>query len=52
MIAIIITQFSIIEDVLVGYSRAVRKALKELVGDKSDTIARKIPTEVSHLKLT
>ena len=34
-----VTQFDIIVDVLGGYSRDVRKALKELVGDKSDTIA-------------
>ena len=32
-------EFNIIVDVLGGYSRDVRKALKELVGDKSDTIA-------------
>ena len=33
------TQFNIIVDILGGYSRNVRKALKELVGDKSNTIA-------------
>ena len=33
------TQFNIIVDVLGGYSRDVKKALKELVGDKSDTVA-------------
>ena len=37
-----VTQFNIIEDVLGGYSRDVRKALKELVGDKSDPIALQI----------
>ena len=37
-----VTQFNIIVDVLGGYSRDVRKALKELVGDKSDTIALQI----------
>ena len=31
-----VTQFNSIVDVLGGYSRDVRKALKELVGDKSD----------------
>ena len=31
--------FNIIVDVLGGSSRDVRKALKELVGNKSDTIA-------------
>ena len=35
-------QFNIIVDVLGGYSRDVRKALKEPVGDKSDTIALQI----------
>ena len=34
-----VTQFNIIVDVLGGYSRDVRKALKELVRDKTDTIA-------------
>ena len=37
-----VTQFNIIVDVVGGYSRDVRKALKELVGDKSDTIALQI----------
>ena len=37
-----VTQFNIIVDILGGYSRNVRKALKELVGDKSDTIALQI----------
>ena len=37
-----VRQFNIIVDVLGGYSRDVRKALKELVGDKSDTIALQI----------
>ena len=37
-----VTQFNIIVDVLGGYSRDVRKALKELVGEKSDTIALQI----------
>ena len=36
------TQFNIIVDVLGGYSRDVRKALKDLVGDKNDTIALQI----------
>ena len=33
------TQFNIIVDVLGAYSRYVRKALKELMGDKNDKIA-------------
>ena len=33
-------------DVLGGYSRDVRKAFKELVGDKSDTIALQIQKSV------
>ena len=37
-----VTQFNIIVDVLGGYSRDVRKALKELMGDKTDTIALQI----------
>ena len=41
-----VTQFNIIVDVLGGYSRDVRKALKELVGDKSDTIALQIQKSV------
>ena len=41
-----VTQFNIIVDVLGGYSRDVRKALKELVGDKSDTIALQIHKSV------
>ena len=36
------TQINIIVDVLGGYSRDIRKALKELVGDKSGTIALQI----------
>ena len=41
-----VRQFNIIVDVLGGYSRDVRKALKELVGDKSDTIALQIQKSV------
>ena len=41
-----VTQFNIIVDVLGRYSRDVRKALKELMGDKSDTIALKIQKSV------
>ena len=41
-----VTQFNIIVDVLGGYSRDVRKALKELAGDKSDTIALQIQKSV------
>ncbi|XP_068726388.1 uncharacterized protein [Montipora capricornis] len=41
-----VKQFNIIVDVLGGYSRDVRKALKELVGDKSDTIALQIQKSV------
>ena len=41
-----VTQFNIIVDVLGGYSRDVRKALKELVGDKSDTLALQIQKSV------
>ena len=41
-----VTQFNIIVDVLGGYSRDVTKALKELVGDKSDTIALQIQKSV------
>ena len=54
-----VTQFNIIVDVLGGYSRDVRKALKEVVGDKSDTKALSIQKSVitsslnvaSHFKL-
>ena len=42
-----VTQFNIIVDVLGGYSRDVRKALKELVGDKSDTKALQIQKSVT-----
>ena len=42
----LVTQFNIIVDVLGGYSRDVTKALKELVGDKSDTIALQIQKSV------
>ena len=41
-----VRQFNIIVDVLGGYSRDVTKALKELVGDKSDTIALQIQKSV------
>ena len=41
-----VTQFNIIVDVLGGYSRDVRKALKGLVGDKSNTIALQIQKSV------
>ena len=41
-----VTQFNIIVNVLGGYSRDVRKALKEQVGDKSDTIALQIKKSV------
>ena len=41
-----VRQFNIIADVLGGYSRDARKALKELVGDKSDTIALQIQKSV------
>ena len=41
-----VTQFNIIVDVLGGYSRDVRKVLKELVRDKSDTIALQIQKSV------
>ena len=41
-----VRQFNIIVDVLGGYSRDFRKALKELVGDKSDTIALQIQKSV------
>ena len=41
-----VTQFINIVDVLGGYSRDVRKALKELVGDKSDTVALPIQEPV------
>ena len=41
-----VTQFNIIVDVLGGYSRDVRKALKELVRVKSDTIALQIQKSV------
>ena len=40
------TPLNIIVDVLGGYSRDVRKALTELVGDKSDTIALQIQKSV------
>ena len=40
------TQFNIIVDVLGGYSRDVRKAVKELVEDKSDRIALQIQKSV------
>ena len=40
------TQFNIFVDVLGGYSRDDRKALKELEGDKSDTIALQIQKSV------
>ena len=40
------TQFNIIVDVLGGYSRDVTKALKELVGDKSDILAMQIQKSV------
>ena len=39
-------KFNIIVDVLEGYSRDARKALKELVGDESDTIALQIQKPV------
>ena len=41
-----VRQFNVIVDVLGGYSRDVRKALKELVGDKSDTMALQIQKSV------
>ncbi|XP_067029691.1 uncharacterized protein [Acropora muricata] len=41
-----VTQFNIIVDVLGRYSRDVRKALKELGGDKSDTMALQIQKSV------
>ena len=41
-----VTQFNIIVDVLEGYSRDDRKALKEQVGDKKDTIALQIQKSV------
>ena len=41
-----VRQFNIIVDVLGGHSRDVRKTLKELVGDKSDTIALQIQKSV------
>ena len=41
-----VTQFNIIVDVPGGYSRYVRKAFKELMGDKSDAIALQIETSV------
>ena len=41
-----VRQVNIIVDVLGSYSRDVRKALKELVGDKSDTIALQIQKSV------
>ena len=41
-----VTQFNIIVDVLGGYSRDVRKALKELGGYKSDIIALQIQKSV------
>ena len=42
----IVTQFNIVFDVLGGYSRDVRKALKEIVGDKSDKIDLQIQKSV------
>ena len=41
-----VTQYSIVVDVLGGYSRGVRKAVIELVGEKSDTIALQIQKSV------
>ena len=41
-----VTQYNIIVDVLGGYSRDVRKALKEIVGDKSNTTALQIQKSV------
>ena len=41
-----VTQYNNIVDVLGGYSRDVRKSLKELVGDKSDTISLQIQKSV------
>ena len=41
-----VTQFNIIVDVLGGYPRDVRKAVKEIVGEKSDTIALQIQKSV------
>ena len=41
-----VTQYNIIVDVLGSYSRGVKKAPKELVGDKSDTIALQIQKSV------
>ena len=47
-----VTQFIIIVDVLGSYSRDVRKALKELVGDKSDTIALQMEKSVTTIVRT
>ena len=41
-----VIQFDIIVNVLGGHSRDVRKAFKELVGDKSDTIALQMQKSV------
>ena len=38
--------FSIVFEELGGYSRDIRKALKEIVGDKSDKIALQIQNSV------
>ena len=47
----IVTQFNIVFDVLGGYSRDVREALKEIVGDKSDKIALQIQKSVISLNI-
>ena len=39
-----VTQYNIIIDVLGGYSREVKQALKKLVGDRSNSIAFKMQT--------
>ena len=42
-----VTQFNVIVDVLGGYSKDVRKALKELMGDISHPIARQMQKSVN-----
>ena len=41
-----VTQYNIIIDVLGGYSREVKQALKELVGDRSNSVAFKMQKSV------
>ena len=41
-----VTQYNIIIDVLGGYSREVKQALKKLVGDRSNSVAFKMQKPV------